>query len=1597
MIPGIINLNIEAGHGNDSDLDEGCANIRLSVPPPVPKRHHSYRRQTGAADKFGNPNDSTTDDPDDSNEEDESSEEESSDEEEDSDFDSDLNNSESLTECEFTDSEGRPNPFHKHIEVPKIVIEAGSPAVREFDRVAPAGQRVYPTSDTDDDDEDQDNDADMISDSRLQNAVNAKRFQYKTPNLSDRLKSEQLHEEMTKISGLSVVGRSTQRALNLKKNWVSTDVSPGLAASVISNNRENKIKTMTINNSANKENGVVDDKTHQKQPSIPSITSLEKETANQQKTTTPLYSSVKSYERTVPSIYSSMINNSRNNMKKSDSSNPIIDSRLKSQDDRLSSLQSLLKPAAKPSAQMEHFLKKTTSVTSSMNQGGDPTSDIKSPPLILETLSGARTTNSISQSDQAVSSSITKDYRPPISSSTSTNSNLTTSDISQAATQSKPGRAKESLQENKCSDKGISVDSSPKEYATGEHRANPQSSARLKGEKEYTEIERIEVPSLASSNVKKGHDAGSMRSRRRNETSTDVPSKSGQSSEDEDESSNTTSSDSFSDDSESSNECDAKIDFGDEGEADQEGLQNQLSGKNLTGDSLIGDEEAFLDVQRQNMVNTSRSATNSFRDHPSSLKGNLQNKGTHMLPDILQQVVNEPSDHSNIKKNILVPTDPNVQPSHVSDPPPKPSRTFATPSTLSQYKDSYVNNNTTGMDIRNQNHNNSSTSSHELYLSCLDNNTSGEADESATQNNQNTSTSGKDNRDNERNYTRRSVSQDPKSYYTPPMDNTRSNIPPSTTKMVSNCFEGSPLAASSPKDTYMESAKPDQFNNPPTVPPRRSSFSNAIAAGNEPARKSEAVKLTEDEVTKIYQERNPLERLAKLNSLKTKEQSLVHDMILSRSTRGGSTGRSAPGSRRTRVPISPTLGPAPPIPSPPPNTYSETPISSKGTSRASVKDQNVHTAIPHRGTNDSFKASNSTSNNMGQDFPLIDEEDMDGHLDTGSSRSSALSTPLRKHHASNANNKLNLNEDVTSDAKNRALSNKDTNIESNKSSVSRTGSNPIQLPATPLTDPAKFGIPVRRTSKEASNKQSEIKSKKAKSKEPTLASPDEKTNNPSLPNSPSKYSSHSTTSSSSMSGGNKSNISPSSNTSGGLNGKKTFMQTISGIFKGGSTASNAQVPRTLASPEEDSSSSLLSNDTSAVQSNSVGSNSGLNMPTKNMESNDTSNINDRKSRSDTLIRFAKGLRSSSARPNQNAKQNAPVGHDANKSSNTASTKSLTSNCQDNVAASSPSRHPTSFRAASLSMRVSHPSTPPIPLSRKITIGTSGSPLKQKQSPNSQIDSNSDLDAEADDFETSESAESSSLNVGMAFAKDSPKDANVKQDFVSSTKSAEGRTQRPSFKGNSTVLPPEILEKLMRRGGKTAKRAAKLAQLKRIREAQEIQRELEELDVKHKELEKRGIKAERSLRGEDILDDEEFAKDYEDSAINSDDEKENSDNPVTIQVWFSLLAEKNSLVRKEQELLVQAKMLELEDRSSRLETELRDQHLLLDRPPSNNEHNFSNQDKKNVAREGQILAELLEISEQRELLHSMLTKDRARYQQEDMAIEEQMKASGLRVK
>lgn len=45
------------------------------------------------------------------------------------------------------------------------------------------------------------------------------------------------------------------------------------------------------------------------------------------------------------------------------------------------------------------------------------------------------------------------------------------------------------------------------------------------------------------------------------------------------------------------------------------------------------------------------------------------------------------------------------------------------------------------------------------------------------------------------------------------------------------------------------------------------------------------------------------------------------------------------------------------------------------------------------------------------------------------------------------------------------------------------------------------------------------------------------------------------------------------------------------------------------------------------------------------------------------------------------------------------------------------------------------------------------------------------------------------------------------------------------------------------------RASKQAELKRLRIAQEIQREQEEIEVKLKDLEERGVRVERELRGE----------------------------------------------------------------------------------------------------------------------------------------------------
>ena len=54
----------------------------------------------------------------------------------------------------------------------------------------------------------------------------------------------------------------------------------------------------------------------------------------------------------------------------------------------------------------------------------------------------------------------------------------------------------------------------------------------------------------------------------------------------------------------------------------------------------------------------------------------------------------------------------------------------------------------------------------------------------------------------------------------------------------------------------------------------------------------------------------------------------------------------------------------------------------------------------------------------------------------------------------------------------------------------------------------------------------------------------------------------------------------------------------------------------------------------------------------------------------------------------------------------------------------------------------------------------------------------------------------------------------------------------------------------RQPSKQVRQAARQAELKRLRMAQSIQRQLEEMEVKQKELEDQGVLLEKALRGED---------------------------------------------------------------------------------------------------------------------------------------------------
>uniref|UniRef100_A0A8D3DER2 F-actin monooxygenase n=1 Tax=Scophthalmus maximus TaxID=52904 RepID=A0A8D3DER2_SCOMX len=207
------------------------------------------------------------------------------------------------------------------------------------------------------------------------------------------------------------------------------------------------------------------------------------------------------------------------------------------------------------------------------------------------------------------------------------------------------------------------------------------------------------------------------------------------------------------------------------------------------------------------------------------------------------------------------------------------------------------------------------------------------------------------------------------------------------------------------------------------------------------------------------------------------------------------------------------------------------------------------------------------------------------------------------------------------------------------------------------------------------------------------------------------------------------------------------------------------------------------------------------------------------------------------------------------------------------------------------------------------------------------------------------------------------------------------------KADKTYTEEELNAKLTRRVQKAARRQAKQEELKRLHRAQIIQRQLEQVEEKQRQLEERGVAVEKALRGEAV---EPFVgMPRQRRALSfcpccSPEGMGKKDDPKLMQEWFKLVQEKNALVRYESELMIFARELELEDRQSRLQQELRERMAVEDHLKTD----------KELAQERQILNEMLEVVEQRDALVALLEEQRLREKEEDKDLEGVMLSKGF---
>ncbi|XP_059190994.1 F-actin-monooxygenase mical2b isoform X2 [Centropristis striata] len=174
------------------------------------------------------------------------------------------------------------------------------------------------------------------------------------------------------------------------------------------------------------------------------------------------------------------------------------------------------------------------------------------------------------------------------------------------------------------------------------------------------------------------------------------------------------------------------------------------------------------------------------------------------------------------------------------------------------------------------------------------------------------------------------------------------------------------------------------------------------------------------------------------------------------------------------------------------------------------------------------------------------------------------------------------------------------------------------------------------------------------------------------------------------------------------------------------------------------------------------------------------------------------------------------------------------------------------------------------------------------------------------------------------------------------------------------------ERQRRKQERTVAQQAKSEQLKRLHRAQAIQRQLEEVEEKQRDLEEKGVTIEKILRGET------------ESSLADD-----SDEAQLYQSWFKLVLEKNRLARYESELMIFAQELELQDTQSRLQQDLRQRMATEDTQKSSSE----------LQEEQEILSEIMRTVEKRDMLVSILEEQRLKEKAEDRDLESLVLSKG----